>query len=633
MPNLAKRVLVLVGAVVVLAAAGVGLTWWQGDRGGDAAARTALGSFADHLVAGDLATAGPPLADRAAGAASDAQVASLAPVSRDAQVTSSSLDGDRAVGTVHLTWGLPGGATWEEDVRVEARRAGGAWTVAPPGQGSYLSPDVAPDETLAAERTLARRGDLVGRGGEPLMPLGTVYPVQLDPARAGVDTARRLAALVDEPAGPLVERLRAAKASGSKAPVPVVTYRERDFQQRRARLDALPGVIYPRTEQPLARTRTFGQPLLGSFGEVTAEIVQASDGRYAPGDRAGLSGLQRQYDGRLAGTPGVRVVSSGGTTLFTKDPVPGKDVQLALDPKVEGAAESALAATGDVPSALVAVDVTSGDVLAAANRPAFGFDRALSGQFPPGSTFKVASTYALLTGNHVTPTTRVSCPKATVVDGMRVRNFEGETLGSPTFAEDFHHSCNTAFVQLADRLGPGDLSSAATALGVGTGWADALGVADAFDGSVPENTGATDQAAATIGQGRDLASPVALAVMAGSVARGSYVQPALVTAPEPAGVDRAPRRLDATAVGHLRELMRGVVTDGTGTALQGAPGGPVSGKTGTAEFGTQDPPETHAWFIGWQGDVAFAVLVERGRSGGAVAAPIAKDFLTRLARG
>jgi cell division protein FtsI/penicillin-binding protein 2 len=74
-----------------------------------------------------------------------------------------------------------------------------------------------------------------------------------------------------------------------------------------------------------------------------------------------------------------------------------------------------------------------------------------------------------------------------------------------------------------------------------------------------------------------------------------------------------------------------VVTEGTGSALRGTPGGSVHGKTGTAEFGSKNPPQTHAWFVGYQGDVAFAVLVEEGRSGGTVAAPVAKKFLTALA--
>ena len=79
----------------------------------------------------------------------------------------------------------------------------------------------------------------------------------------------------------------------------------------------------------------------------------------------------------------------------------------------------------------------------------------------------------------------------------------------------------------------------------------------------------------------------------------------------------------------LRSLMRRVVTSGTGTALAGVPG-TVIGKSGTAEFGSGSPPPTHAWFIAARGDLALAVLVERGRSGGSVAAPIAARFFSAL---
>ena len=75
--------------------------------------------------------------------------------------------------------------------------------------------------------------------------------------------------------------------------------------------------------------------------------------------------------------------------------------------------------------------------------------------------------------------------------------------------------------------------------------------------------------------------------------------------------------------------MRSVVTSGTGTALSGVPGEP-SGKSGTAEYGGGDPPPTHAWFIAYRGDLALAVLVENGRAGGTVAAPVAAAFFQAL---
>ena len=77
--------------------------------------------------------------------------------------------------------------------------------------------------------------------------------------------------------------------------------------------------------------------------------------------------------------------------------------------------------------------------------------------------------------------------------------------------------------------------------------------------------------------------------------------------------------------------MREVVTSGTATVLKSAPGGPVMAKTGTAEYGGGDTPKTHAWLIGYQGDIAFAVYVQDGQSGGTVAAPVALKFLQNLA--
>jgi cell division protein FtsI/penicillin-binding protein 2 len=79
----------------------------------------------------------------------------------------------------------------------------------------------------------------------------------------------------------------------------------------------------------------------------------------------------------------------------------------------------------------------------------------------------------------------------------------------------------------------------------------------------------------------------------------------------------------------LRSLTRSVVTEGTGTALAAIPG-EVHGKSGTAEYGGGDPPPTHAWFVAYRDDVAIAVLVENGRSGGSVAAPIAARFFESL---
>jgi cell division protein FtsI/penicillin-binding protein 2 len=119
-----------------------------------------------------------------------------------------------------------------------------------------------------------------------------------------------------------------------------------------------------------------------------------------------------------------------------------------------------------------------------------------------------------------------------------------------------------------------------------------------------------------------------MATVAASVDSGSLHLPRLVSG---AGDDMAPAQpIDPNVVADLRTMMQAVVTSSIGTAVgAGLPAG-TFGKTGTAEFGTNNPPQTHAWFIGYHGDLAFAVLVVGGGVGGAVAAPIATKFLNTV---
>ena len=626
-----SRIALVVAAVLVVAVGIGGALWWrQREADRDEAAQAAATTYAKAWTAKDVASV--PFAD-------DATKAAFAPAVKDlgdakVAVTAGEVerDGDTATGTLDVTWTLPGGVPWSYAVPVTLVADGDGWQVATPTTGSPWHPDLPAGKTLQLERTFGQRGDLLDRDGKPLMPLGTVHAVQIDPVNATPESAAALEPIVGAAKGSLTRALATATASGSKAPIPVITYRDSDWAPRQDRIEALTGIIAPTSEQPLGLTRTFAQPLLGSYGEVTAEMITDSGGRYQAGDRAGRSGLQAQYDEKLGGASGIRVTASGdaGATLFEKAATDGADVETTINPAVQQAAEKALADSRlKVPGALVAVDVESGEVLAVANSPTSGFDRALTGHYPPGSTFKVATSYAYLTRGITTPASTVPCPASVTVDGREFTNFAGESVsGSPTFFQDFTISCNTAFVSLSGKLADDDLSTAAKALGIGADWGDTLGVSGAFAGSVPTTTGGTDTAAAAIGQGRVEVSPVSLAVMAGSVGRGTFVPPVLVK--DAGGASRRPAALDGTAVAQLRSMMASVVASGTGTVLRNTPGGPVRGKTGTAEHGNDPDALPRTWFAGYQRDIAFAVLVEEGRSGGTVAAPVAKKFLTNL---
>jgi len=122
--------------------------------------------------------------------------------------------------------------------------------------------------------------------------------------------------------------------------------------------------------------------------------------------------------------------------LLKRDGRPGRPLHTTLDSRVQLAAETALGERGDA-AALVAVEPTSGDVLAVANRPVdSSFDRALEGRYPPGSTFKVVSTAALLRAG-LDPSETVNCPRTLTVEGKLFRNFEGGAAGAVPFSRDF----------------------------------------------------------------------------------------------------------------------------------------------------------------------------------------------------
>jgi cell division protein FtsI/penicillin-binding protein 2 len=301
---------------------------------------------------------------------------------------------------------------------------------------------------------------------------------------------------------------------------------------------------------------------------------------------------------------------------------PGTAVQLTLDPAVQRAAEQALAGVPGE-AAIVAVRASTGEILASVSMPVDRpFDLALRGRLPPGSTFKIVTTADLLQ-HGLTPTTALSCPATITVDGQQFRNFEGEAAASLTLAQAFAISCNAAFIGAANDLPADSFPTTAAQFGIGTEPDLGLG---AFGGSVPAPTSRSEQAATSIGQAKVVVSPLTMASVAATVASGTWHAPRLVVGA--ANDNVAPRPLDSGVAAALRSMMEGVVTSGT-AAGAGLPAGTI-GKTGTAEFGGGSPPQTHAWFVGARGDVAFAVVVYGGGVGGAVAAPIAAKFLAAL---
>lgn len=535
----------------------------------------------------------------------------------------------KATATLDWTWSASG-VDWSYETKLALTEHGDAWTAA--WSPAVVDSDLASGDRLVWTRTRAERGTIRGAEGAAIVKPRPVVRFGLDKTKTPVaqqaSSGRALAALVGidvKAFGKLV------KASGDRAFVPAITFRrgqvpasvEAGYGSIRGAV-ALPGTL------PLAPTKDFAAPLLGSVGQATAEIVKKSDGRVQAGDEVGLSGLQARYDTTLAGTPGVTVskVASDGTTkeLFTKAAVAGKPLTLTLTPRLQSLAEQVLADTGPA-SALVAIRPSNGAIVAAASGPGSkGYDTATYGRYAPGSTFKIVDSLALLRSG-LTPSSRIPCTTSITVDGKRFGNdseYPPGKVGDITLTDALANSCNTAFVSQHSRVSGRDLQQAAAALGFGEDHDVGF---PAYFGQIPAPASEVEHAADMIGQGKVLASPMAIATVMASVVAGHAVVPHLV-AGQTASADPA-KPLTGTEARTLRSMLRAVVTEptGTGYGLLDVPGKPVIAKTGTAEFGSTPPLDTHAWMVAGQGDLAVAVFVDKGHTGAGVAGPLLEAFL------
>ncbi|HEU5032361.1 MAG TPA: penicillin-binding transpeptidase domain-containing protein, partial [Spirillospora sp.] len=377
------------------------------------------------------------------------------------------------------------------------------------------------------------------------------------------------------------------------------------------------------------------QQLTGPVGPATAEAAGKLGAPYRKGDTVGTDGLQKQYEKRLAGTPAlaVQIVDAAGKPVKTLKRFGGADgtpLRTTLDPKVQAAAGKALGSAAK-PASLVALRPSTGEILAVANKPG-GYNRALMGRYPPGSTFKVVTAAALVAGG-MSPSTKVPCPATTTVGGRSFHNYQHEDFGTVALREAFAHSCNTTFARLAvDKLGEKRVAQVAAQFGFN---APVVAGLPAVRASFPDNKDDTAFAAASFGQGEVLTSPLNMAAVAGAAANGVWRSPRLVDASLVSkAVDAAgrkaepPHRLEPAVKSALHSLMPAVVSEGTARGVNFPSG--TAGKTGTAEYGSGANPPTHAWFIGYRGDLSFAVIVEGGGTGAEAAAPIAADFLNAL---
>jgi len=411
----------------------------------------------------------------------------------------------------------------------------------------------------------------------------------------------------------------------------------------------------------------------GYVGEISAQQVEASNGRYRPGDLAGKTGLERQYNDILVGTDGLRrvIVNSVGKEmgrLEQKEAVPGKPIQLTIDYDLQVVAEQALAGKK---GAVVALDPRTGEVLAMVSHPApdpnlFAvrvsreewkrlnedpdrplLNRVIQAQLAPGSVFKIIMATAMLESKAIPEDFSVFCTGVTEFYGRQFHCWQKHGHGSVRLHQAVVQSCDVFFYNVGKRLGIDRIAYYASQLGLGrrTG----IDLPSEESGLMPSEEwkervfhqkwypGETISVA--IGQGAVVATPLQLARTIGGVAMGGvFKQPHLLMTKDGVPEQRFPLSEDTTE--KVTQAMWGVVNEGgtgAGVRLEGVE---LCGKTGSAQVisgeglkhaGHQHQFKDNAWFVGYaprrNPEIVVSVLVQEGEHGASAAAPVARDII------
>ena len=514
------------------------------------------------------------------------------------------------------------GAPWKYGGLFTLRRVGSGWKIV--WSPSVINPGLGQGLRLAMISTTHHRRPILDAEGQPLQVWSTadVVGVRPDKLKHPAATAQGLGKISGIEPSEVYGWILAAPRKPFQE---LVTYQPADYRDVARKLRKVPGLIVRKQ-----RVRLFDSTapaVVGSVGAETSKALRDAGIAYRPGATVGLSGLQSRYQWFLAGTPMTEVVAetASGHTVRVLKTWAGRApaaVRTTIDASVQLAASRAVAAAPGS-AAIVALQASTGRILAVADRKAPGMPRIdpLAGRYPPGAAFTIVSTEALL-AKGVTGNTPIPCTPSNPVGGHNFRNVpQGKTDNGATFAEDFAMSCATAFIGPSQRLSTAELDKAAAGFGFGQRWQLPL---TGFSGSVGTSSGAAQVAAATIGQGNVRVSPLTMANVAAEVATGTWHEPSLVTRPPDARASRQ-SPFAATTLASLRTLMREAVRSGAARRAD-VSGQPVYGQVGTTLLASGKHQKWATWFVGYRGDIAFAVLEFSG-SPRISAAPLAASFL------
>ncbi|MEV5839296.1 penicillin-binding transpeptidase domain-containing protein [Nocardia sp. NPDC052112] len=567
----ANRNLLVLFAATVLALSGCSSGPDQPD--------TVAGQFADALSRGDIAAAAALTGDPTK--ASDALGKLYDGLGKDVKFEVRGVDKNSF--TLAATWkfGKDGKDEWSYTTTGSASDSGDGWKVE--WDPDAIAPGLALGPLSYATSYPQPARVLEASGGE-LMTEQVVTLVNVAP---GADTAALADLLAPVAADITAASLQSDLAAAHGKSITAVTLRDADIAPIQTALAAVPGVTLAPQTRLLATDKSLASPVLSGLADLWQRSADAAAGW------------------------AVRAQTADGTERVAgRDPKPTADIVTTLDTDLLRYAESALTPITQ-PAAIVALQPSTGKVLAVAQNAAADAQGpiALTGLYPPGSTFKTVTVSAALQSGAVTPDTVLPCPATANIEGRRIPNDNNFDLGNVALHTAFAQSCNTTMGQLAVNLAPNGLTDAAAQLGLGIDFVTP-GLTT-VTGKVPTADTPALRVESGIGQGKVTASPFGMALVAAAIAHGSMPLPMVVNG-QPGVADRTPAPLPPTTDEQLKTMMRETITGGTATALRDIPD--LIGKTGTAEY--IDDKHAHGWFVGIDDDLAFAVFVSDANSSG-----------------
>lgn len=534
---------------------------------------------------------------------------------------------------------------------------------------------------------MAPRGTFYDRYRVPLVLNRPGFSVELVPLNGPIDNTviDKLAAILEVAPREIHEKIM--KKQGSFEPVLIKNDLDSatvtKIEEQRA---ALPGVVVQVQAVRNYPSKEMAAHAFGYVGEISEEQLEKRRHKgYKSGDIIGKDGLEWVYDSTIRGVDGGQQVEVDVTgrplqVIGKKDPIPGDNLVLTIDSRIQKAAEQALdeqlkylqeqtAHKNAQAAAVVVINPKNGEILAMVSRP--GFDpnwfagggisslnwekistnkfnplnnRVIAGQYAPGSVYKIVTGAAALELGKTNPYEEIFCGGRDRIYDAWCWDVTGH--GKENFVGALADSCDIYFYEMGRRLGIDNIEKYSHLWGLGqkTG----INLPGEASGLVPsrqwklknleEEWFEVENLYIAIGQGFHMYTPLQLANMIGAVANdGTLFKPRLVSHIvdqngvvkqlfEPEEIGKVP--MNSMTLGLLREGLRKVATDGTaGGIFEGFPVS-VAGKTGTAE---NPPYDDFALFAGYapfdDPTIAVIVVVEQGGHGGSAAAPIARKVM------